>query len=575
MISKDKTLTVKLRIDAGIILSVAGISKYILPARCIALFFFIPSILIISCSGQELSNQDQRPNIVLIVADDLGYSDLGCFGSEIKTPNIDALASHGRIFTNFYTAATCSPTRAMLLSGVDHHRAGLGDMAERMISIPEEIGQPGYEGYLNDRVVSVVQLMKDAGYHTYMAGKWHLGLTPDQSPWVKGFERSFALLDGYADHFFPDNRSFSFWGDDRYVEYPAGSSTTDLYTEKMIDFIYKDRKSNQPFFLYAAYTAPHWPLQAPNDVIEKYSGDYDIGYDSLRILRFEGLKKNRLIPAQVELPALPSVQGNLYDISDRPLVTWDSLSAEQQQIESKKMEIYAGMVEKLDDNIGRLVQYLIDIDKFDNTLFILFSDNGAAALDLNETPDETNPLPYMGTSQSFVAYGPSWAHAASASNRYYKGYSSEGGIHSPMIIKLPFQKNGLEPSSVFTTVLDLAPTFLELVNGSYPRSDQGNVVHPYQGQSMLGYLKGDEQQVHKDDYVMGWELFGRGAIRKGNWKITKIESPFGKDSFELFNLAEDPTESNDLALQYPEKYQEMLTHWSQYVLENGVIIRNP
>ncbi len=223
---------------------------------------FILIILSFLFFSWEKKKQEKSPNIVLILADDLGFSDLGCFGSEIATPNIDALARHGQIFSSFYTAATCSPTRAMLLTGTDNHIAGFGNMAERVPYIPEQVGQPGYEGYLNDKVVSVAQLLKDKGYHTYISGKWHLGMTPDQSPSAKGFERSFALLDACANHFVPNTRLNPFWEDDHFTEYPDGKYSTDLYTDKMIRFIREDHEDKKPFFLYAAYTSPHWPLQA-------------------------------------------------------------------------------------------------------------------------------------------------------------------------------------------------------------------------------------------------------------------------------------------------------------------------
>lgn len=527
-------------------------------------------IILSSCSGHALE-RDNRPNIVLIVADDLGYSDLGCFGSEISTPNIDALAAAGRIFTGFYTAATCSPTRAMLLAGVDNHQAGLGDMAERMVSVPEEWGQPGYEGYLNDRVISFVQLIKETGYRTYMSGKWHLGMTPDRSPMVNGFDKSFALMDAYADHFYPSPEYTTFWENDKYSSYPGGKFSTDLYTDKILDFLKEDKESDSPFFLYASYTAPHWPLQAPDRYIEKYSDVYNDGYDKLRERRFSGLKKKGLLSDKVTLPALPSMRGNLYDISDQPLIPWDSLNEKEQEIEAKKMEIYAGMVENLDYNIGRIISYLKEVRTFENTLFIFFSDNGASSLDANEVYDPLNPLPYMGTAGSFVAYGPNWAHACSAVNRYYKGYSSEGGIHSPLIIKMPFQTTGLDVAPEFTTVCDIAPTILELAKATYPTIHKGRPLIPLQGQSMLPFLRGESNAIHEQDFVMGWELFGRAAVRQGPWKIVYIEPPFGTGSFELFNLDTDPAESNNLADTYPEKLEEMLAHWNNYVQENGVI----
>jgi len=521
---------------------------------------------------KQKKQQQKKINIVLIVADDLGYSDLGCFGSEIATPNIDALADQGQLFTNFYTEAACSPSRAMLLTGTDNHIAGLGDMAERAVSIPKEVGQPGYEGYLNNKVVCVAQLIKDAGYHTYMAGKWHLGLTPDQSPFAKGFERSFALLDAAANHFTSDPRAYTFMEDDHLAQYPDGQYSTDVYTDKAISFIKKDHGDKKPFFLYAAYTAPHWPLQAPPEYIEKYHGKYDMGYDSLRLLRFNALKQKGIVAKDVVLPPLPAVKGDLYNISNQPLLPWKSLDKNEQKLEARKMEIYAGMIDNLDYNIGRLVQYLKDIGEYDNTLFVFLSDNGPSSLDLNETPDKLNPYPYMGTINSFVAYGSQWAHASSAVNSLYKGYSAEGGIHGPMIIKMPFQQEDNGIDTAFTTIMDIAPTFLDLAGSKYPSVYKGRQLTPYKGASLLPLLNKKKSYVHDENYIMGWELFGRCAIRKGKWKITKIEPPFGKGVFELFDMEKDPTESHDLAKQYPDIYNELLDDWKAYVKENGVIL---
>lgn len=527
--------------------------------------------LFYACGSKQPQLIKQTPNIVLIVADDLGYSDLGCFGSEISTPNIDALAKQGQIFTNFYTAAVCSPTRAMLLTGTDNHIAGLGNMAEQIDRIDQLIGQPGYEGYLNDSVVTVAQLLKDRGYHTYIAGKWHLGWDPEQSPKAKGFERSYTLLDGSASHYYP-SESRSFWEDDHYATYPEGSYSTDFYTGKLIEFINEDQEDDQPFFLYAAYTSPHWPLQAPSEYIEKYEGRYAMGYDSLRSLRFQGLKDKGMIDSHIELPELPEVKGDLYDITDRPLLPWSALDQEEQRIEARKMAVYAAMVDNLDYNIGRLIQHLKDIDEYDNTMFVFLSDNGAAVIEELYVPEELDTYEAMGTYNSFIAYGPQWAHASSAAFRLYKGYSSEGGIHTPMIIKMPFDKEEKHNSSAFMTVMDLAPTFLELAETNYPATYEGRQLTPLKGMSLLPLLNGEQERVHADDYVMGWELFGRSAIRKGNWKITNIESPLGTGEFELFNLEEDPTESNDLAKEHPEKYQEMLLHWKDYIKESGVIL---
>ena len=528
--------------------------------------------LLCFCKNTSSEAPDDRPNIVLIMADDLGYSDLGCFGSEIHTPNIDALAAQGQIFTNFYTSATCSPTRSMLLSGTDNHIAGLGNMAEAAQSIPEQRGKPGYEGYLNGRVVSFAELLRDSGYRTYMAGKWHLGLQPEHSPKARGFQNSFALLNAAANHFVPDQRYDYFWEDDDYTGYPAGEFSTDYYTDKALRFLKRERKEGQPFFLYAAYTAPHWPLQAPQEYIDKYQGRYDMGYGNLRSSRLKGLHDKGIISPEIGLSELPDLKGELYRVSDKPLEAWENLDELQKREEARSMEIYAAMVDNLDVNIGRLIDYLKEIGQYDNTLIVFCSDNGAAVLELNQTPPGTNRLDYMGTYNSFLAYGPQWAHASSAPFQLYKGYIAEGGIRSPMIIKAPYQQvsSGIQPA--FSTIMDLAPTFLDLANVSYPSNYQGREIHPLQGESILPLLNEEIEYVHASDYVMGWELFGRCAVRKGNWKITKIESPFGKSTFELFDLENDPTENIDLAQSNPEKYQELLDHWNDYVKQNGLIL---
>jgi arylsulfatase len=340
----------------------------------------------------------------------------------------------------------------------------------------------------------------------------------------------------------------------------------------MIGFIEESRKDKNPFFLYAAYTAPHWPLQAPQPYIEKYHGLYDIGYDSLRSQRFRRLQEKGIVDSTVKLPELPAVKGSLYSILRSPLIPWKCLGKGQQIIEARKMEVYAGMINNLDNNIGRLVQYLKEIGEYENTFFVFFSDNGPDVFEFNETPDKSNPYPYMGTANSFIAYGPQWAHASSGVNSFYKGYSAEGGIHTPMIVKMPFQKGGKGVVPAFSTVMDLAPTFLALAGTSYPSLYQGRRVAPYKGTSLLPFLEGKRTEVHDENYVMGWELFGRCAIRKGKWKIRKMEPPFGKGVFELFDMEKDPTESHDLASQYPAKYKELLAHWKQYVKENGVIL---
>ena len=534
----------------------------------------IPIILVsmIFCGSRQERVDDERPNIVVIIADDMGYSDLGCFGSEISTPNLDELARHGTIFSQFYTAATCSPTRAMFYTGTDHHIAGLGDMAERLPGSPHLVGKPGYEGYLNNRVLSVSQSIKDAGYHTYLAGKWHLGLERNQSPKSHGFDRSFSLLSAYANHYYPNPQYEIFWEDDDYVSYPNGEYSTDIYTDKLIDFVGDNKDDGRPFFMVAAYTSPHWPLQVPQEYADKYKGVYDEGFDVLRRKRFEGLKEKDILNSETSYPELPERKGTLYYVREDKLQSWDELSEEQKRLESRAMEVYAGMVDNMDVNVGRLVDYLKSIGEYDNTMFVFFSDNGAAAQEANLVPEGADTYTYMGTANSFLAYGPQWAHASSGGYAYYKGYSSEGGLRTPMIIKMPNQQNVSAINGSFCSVKDLAPSFLDIVGADHPSSYQGRKIEPMQGQSIIPALTENNPSIHDEDFVMGWELFGRKALRMGKWKLRGIEAPFGKTDFELFDIEKDPTESQDLSDQFPDKRAQLIEAWAQYIRDNGVIL---
>lgn len=299
-----------------------------------------------------------RPNILLIVADDLGYSDIGAFGGEILTPNLDALAAEGRVLTDHHAAATCSPSRAMLISGADHHLVGLGTMAEVENDVQKT--KPGYEGYLNDSALSIAELLRDSGYHTYMAGKWHLGLYGDDahSPKTRGFESSFALLSGASSHFAPvAGKPLSTDGDPYRdngiaVTLPNDFYSSNVYADRLIKYIQENAADQKPFFAYAAFTAPHWPLQAPPDHIDRYEGQYAEGYAVIQQRRLAKQKQLGIIPADFRAnPGLP-------DSVNTP--TWDSLTTDQQAIEARKMEVYAAMVENLDANIGRIIQAIKD-----------------------------------------------------------------------------------------------------------------------------------------------------------------------------------------------------------------------
>jgi arylsulfatase A-like enzyme len=332
--------------------------------------------------AQAQLKKNNRPNILLIVADDLGYTDLGCYGGDIKTPNIDLLASKALLFTNFHTAPLCAPTRSMVLSGNDNHLAGMGSMFSVKGTTRE--GKPGYEQHLTNRIVTVAQLLKDGGYQTFMAGKWHLGSEDAYIPYAKGFEKSFALLNGGANHFNNDqifvNEPPQYRSDNKTVLFPEGKFSTDVYTEKMIGFI-KNGQEDKPFFGYLTYTAPHWPLQLPADYIDKYKGKFGLGYDSLRVIRFNKQKAIGIVPANAVLGPRNSA-----------IKPWTQLSPEEKKTESRKMELYAAMVDNLDEHIGRLIAFLKGSNQFDNTVIVFMSDNGAAAEDFYNDPQGSGPF---------------------------------------------------------------------------------------------------------------------------------------------------------------------------------------
>ncbi|WP_449433531.1 sulfatase-like hydrolase/transferase [Pseudomonas putida] len=510
-----------------------------------------------------------RPNIVLIVADDLGYSDLGAFGSEISTPNLDALANQGMVLENYHTAPTCSPTRSMLMSGTDNHLAGLGTMAE--LILPEQVGNTGYEGYLVDRVVAFPKLLQDAGYRTLMAGKWHLGNTPERSPAGRGFDYSFGLMDGAADHFTQSgstNRKpkaiYRLNGQEVDLPKDFGYST-DYYTSTMIKQIDAERR-DKPFFAYLAYTTPHWPLQVPTAYQEKYRGFYDKGYAAVAQARLARMKAKGLVGKDVQISEGPDVWPS-----------WGQLSAKEKALEARRMEIYAGMVSNLDDNVGRLVQHLKDIGEYDNTLFVFFSDNGAEGSNPEDaTPENAkwiaerfdNSLENIGKPGSYTGYGPNWARVSSTPYRMFKAFTYEGGIRTAAFISGPGIRSGVV-SNAYMSVKDMAPTFLELAGVEHPSAHDPR-IEKMQGSSAVAFLTGAQQSIHAADAAQCTELFGRVALYQGPWKLTFSNAPWGTGDWELFDMHKDPTERHNLVAQQPDVTRKLLGEWQQCQAQNGI-----
>jgi arylsulfatase len=522
-----------------------------------------------------------RPNIVVILGDDLGFADLGAFGGEIKTPNLDSLAGEGVRFTNFYTHASCSPTRSMLLSGLDTHLNGLGNMDEW--TAPNQMGVDGYEGSLSEKVVTLPQLLKDAGYHTYMTGKWHLGKKPSQIPAARGFERDFTLLDGGGSYWDMSNVSAAspqlvFTEDGRYLRrLPDDYYATKTYTDKLIGYIEANRADGKPFFAYFAPQAPHDPYHLPREWRSRHVGEYDKGWDAVRQAR---LKR------QIELGIMPKgtqLSERMWFIPD-PIV----LAPGPRAILGKKMELYAGMVENLDFHVGRLIDHLKKTGQYENTIFIVFGDNGAEGTDLFKmiagTPgtrdfllaavkwSETHPNAW-GDPGSFVGYGPMWAQVSMTPFSQYKGWLAEGGIHNALIVSGPAVKRAKGSlNGGFMHVADIMPTLLEVAGASYPKTREGRELPALMGKSWVPVLAGQAESPRTDKDYVGWEVFGNRAVKQGNWKLRWQFKPLGKGEWELFDLAADPAERNDLAAGRPEKVKELAALWDDYARTNNVIL---
>ncbi len=534
-------------------------------------FTFFIVLIFSSCqSSQDNSETAKQPNILLVVADDLAYTDIGAFGGEISTPNLDLLAAKGLAFSRFHTAPMCAVTRAMLLSGNDNHIAGMG-------SQDLKTNEFGYEGHLTDRIIPMPQILKESGYHTFMTGKWHLGNKKEDNPHYKGFERSFVLLEGGGNHYsnrgiFKEDSISPYTEDGIKAGWPQGAYSTDFYTDKLISYIDKYKDDQKPFFAFAAYTSPHWPLQVDPEYWKKYIGKYDSGYVKLRKERFEKQKSIGLIPQDAILPELhPSVK------------LWDQLSDNEKLIEARKMELYAGMVDNLDSNIGRLISYLKKIEQYDNTLIIFLSDNGAASEDFYNheyfgpflKKHYSEAYKDMGTEKSFVAYGPQWAEAGTAPFKFFKGFTSEGGINTPMIISGPHIKAKGNVSHSFSTILDIAPTLYDLAGTEYPKLYNGKKIYPLKGSSMRASFEDPETNIHDDEYVFALEHRGQILVRKGDWKLVNNIIPVDEDNFVLYNLSDDLAEQKNVKSEFPEVYNELFKEWKKYQTEMQVLIPTP
>jgi arylsulfatase len=521
-----------------------------------------------------------------MVADDLGYSDLGCYGSEIETPNLDALAESGLVATSFYVAPDGGPTQAMLLTGVEHHRVGMAQV--RRWAASPGLDKPAYNQRLSERAVTLASALRAAGYHTIMAGRWELGEAPGHRPPKRGFERSFALHDGAASHWsdmrsaIPGRSLAHYTRDGQDVaELPADHFSTRAFTDFVIESIEARRGEDRPFFAYLSFQAPHAPLAVPEDWRERYAGRYDGGYDAIRGARLLRMKQSGLVREDVRpYPGLPTVPA------------WRDLPEAMQKTQARKMELYAAMVSNLDFHVGRLLDHLRGIGELDETPVVFLSDNGASPSDRGALGMQPNDRAFYveqfpvvdparwGGPETFLEVGPAWAQVSTVPFRLFKGTLAEGGIRSPLIVRGPgvrttrgvFGLRRHEPSGALLHVTDLAPTILELAGVAPPARWQGREALLPQGRSLVPLLAGELTARKGPHDWLGFELGGDRALRRGAWKLLSLSRPFGPGEWLLYRIDLDPAELYDRSQQDPDELRTLRALWEDYARAHGVAI---
>ncbi len=558
--------------------------------RC--MFIFALMVVAATDRAPTLAKDNSRPNIVVILSDDMGYSDLGCYGGEIATPTIDALAAKGLRFTQFYNTSRCCPTRASLLTGLYSHQAGIGQMVN-------DLGYDAYRGDLNNRCVTLAEAVRPAGYRTYMAGKWHVTKhvvkdgPKDCWPLQRGFDRFYGTLSGAGNFFDPqslvrDNTLISPFNDPEYR--PETYYYTDAISDHAVRFIREHAESHtdSPFLMYVAYTAPHWPMHAKPDDIAKYKGQYDAGYEPVRKARFERAAEAGVIDGTQPMAA---TVGDWNAVTDKP---WESAG----------MEVYAAMIDSMDQGIGRLVGELAKNSQLENTLVLFLHDNGGCHEPMGRTvkkghpngprpseptfspvgpsevlertffpvqtregfPVRMGPNVMPGPGDTYLAYGRNWANVSNTPFREYKHWVHEGGIATPLVV---FWPKGINPKLAGTVVhdvshlIDLMPTVVEVAAATYPETASDTAIHPMEGVSLRPIFEG--KPLERSGPIF-WEHMGNKAIRYGKWKlVAKHDQPW-----ELYDISADRAESRNLVKQEPEVTKQLTTEWQTWADRVGV-----
>ncbi len=515
-----------------------------------------------------------RPNIVFLLADDLGYTDIAPYGSEVNTPTLSRLAQEGIRFTNYHTAANCAPARAMLLTGVSNHLAGVPNIPEMMSS--EQLTHENYQGVLGDNVVTIATLLEGSGYHTYMAGKWHLGAAPGKLPSQRGFERTVALMDSGADNweqrpYLPIYDQANWFADGERFELPDDFYSSRFLIDKTIEFIASNLGDGQPFFAYVPFQAVHIPVQAPQEYIDRYMGVYDEGWDHLRKARHDRAVALGVLPKAVPMSRMSTT------------ADWDALSPERQRYEAKRMAVYAGMIEAMDANIARLVAYLDSQDQLNNTIFVFTSDNGAEGSGAQDPTSfsaraMTSSLGYrtdyetLGLKGSYNSINPGFTSAAVSPLSFYKFYAGEGGLRVPLIISGKPLAASAAQSGAFAFATDVAATILAFAGVGQPDGRYaGRPVLPITGRDLGPIVRSEAERVYGPSDTVGYELTGHAALFQGDFKLVRNLPPLGDGEWRLYNVVRDPGEIRDLKAEMPDRLQTMLTAYARFEDENKVL----
>ena len=542
--------------------------------RCVPIL--LGAITLGSCTSEK-----KAPNILLVVTDDLGYSDLGCFGSQIETPNIDKLASNGVVFSQFYNGARCCPSRASLLTGLYAHQAGIGHMTE-------DRGTPAYSGDLSNNAVTIAEVLQEAGYFTAMAGKWHITLNTSADgskanwPLQRGFDRFYGTLPGHGSFYDPaglidGNTPIKAAGDFYYTE---------KITAKTKEFIREAKSQDKPFFMYVAHPAPHYPLHARQKVIEKYRGKFSMGWDQLREQRYNNLVQKGLIDAKWKLPE-----------RDEQSIPWEE--EKEKSFQENRMEVFAAMIDHVDQSIGDIIQTLKETGEYENTVIFFLSDNGGSAeghrdgtIERWGTPWKSKVIPErtrngekviagdfpnlpLGGPATYGSYGVRWANVSNAPFRLHKSWLHEGGISTPFIMHWP---KGLKQKGITQQVghiIDLMPTVAAITGADYPITYKNHKIPSPEGQNLVNLINNPIPKSR----TLCWEHEGNRAIREGKWKLVSeypgtwstVRKYETQGKWELYDMDEDRTELNNLAEQYPEKVKELNAKWQNWAQRVGVI----